>query len=145
MLISNPSHKVHPDCVPQFLEDIEQVGFEVDHEVTGAYASDKFTVIDPDKRPQEFEAHVVLARKRESPSYGNVRPAFQLSPDYKVHTVSNHPDRNVDCGQRPSGIHCDGFYKIDTGFRPKELPGNDSEEPFSDDFFVRLEKILRGS
>lgn len=142
ILLTEPPTKLDKGSREQFLRDLEDIGFEVDRDLTGNYKARDVVNIDTSKREKgNFECYVIVARKKDDNEivYKDGRTYFRMRDLYDV--VPEAEDKEDDCGgpkePKPKKYICGGFYNTDTGIAPKDIPPNKGTPatPEADDFY----------
>ena len=126
LLITVPTSKIDESCRKQFLTDIENIGFEVDKELTGSYRSRKIINVDTAGEERNgFEAYVVVAKKLDNlePKYQDNRKYFVMKNQYKIVDPDGEEKEKSDKPEpRIRRYHCTDFYNVDADLAPKDIP-----------------------
>lgn len=125
MIIIEPPSKIDENCREQLFRDINEIGFEVDRELTGTYKSQR--VIDVDTGEQKrngFEAYVIVAKKinESTPEYQEGRNYFRMMNEYKITEENTDAERNIMKKEaKLRRYECGNFFNIDTNIEPTKL------------------------
>jgi len=130
LMLLAPITKMEESCRDSFLKDLEDIGFQVDEQLTGTYKSRRTLDVDTSEyKSNGFQSYVIIARKIDNQEidYKEGRTYFTMMNDYKiVEGPTIQPLGGGGKDKRVRRYECSGFYNSDNKIDPTQLTPGDA-------------------
>ena len=131
LMIIEPTSKIEEGCKEEFLKDMEEIGFEVDKELTGKYKSRRTLNIDTrEYQKNGFEAYVIIAKNKNNniPNYIEDKDYFRMLNDYNITEGNPNEGNGIKKETKIRRYECGDFLNIDTNIDPKRLKPKEGDK-----------------